>query len=178
MSARSLLYGFGALLYRILLALGIGGTTMFILFAPVLFGVLPESVENGRHLAGVIVNKTLIFVQLWGMGGGTLMVALGAALYWKRDRPWQRWSRLGGATLIALLSAVSMFVVADEMNALRSQMGVIDLVPLDDARRVAFNQLHRVSSTVHLIAMLANVFLIALPLPGGSDGARGASQVE
>jgi len=168
-SGRSLLYGFGALLYRLLLALGFGGTVMFILFAPVLFSVLPDAVDQGRHLAGVIVNKTLIFVQLWGMGGGTLLAALGFGLYWRRDSTWQRWARIGAAALVVILSAVSMFYVADAMNALRADMGIIDLVAASDPRRLAFNQLHRVSSTVHLAILMANVFLLALPLPGGRD---------
>jgi len=50
------------------------------------------------------------------------------------------------------------------MLALRTAMGEIDLVPFDDARRIAFNQLHvwstRLESGV-LILGLVVLFLVA-----------------
>jgi hypothetical protein len=165
MKLRALPYAAAALLYRLTLALGLGGTVMFILFAPILFSVLPHEVPNGRHLAGLIVGKTLPFVQLWGVGGGLLLLGLGVALYWRHEQTRLRVARLTCALLITLTAAASLFFITPAMDTLRDDMGVIDTTPLDDPRRVEFNALHKTSSSVHLFGLLAALGLLALPMP-------------
>ncbi len=63
-----------------------------------------------------------------------------------------------------ILTLVGMFGIASRMLVLREQMGPIDEVPHDDARRVEFNRLHvwstRIESTV-LVLGLALLFLTA-----------------
>lgn len=165
------LRGVGVGLYRSVLALGVGGTAMFIVFAPVLFGVIPEAYPvDGRHLSGQVVTRTLGVLQGWGLIGGVLSAALGAGLFWREDGWPLRLLRVGGGVLITALSAVSLWGVAAEMEALREAMGVIDQIPVDDARRVAFNTLHKVSSGVHLA--IVGLTLAQLVAPG--DWARRA----
>jgi hypothetical protein len=57
-----------------------------------------------------------------------------------------------------------MFAIASKMQALKQQMGLIDEVPHDDARRVEFNRLHvwstRIEGTV-LVLGLALLFVTA-----------------
>jgi hypothetical protein len=62
------------------------------------------------------------------------------------------------------LTLISMFAISTRMLSLRNDMGFIDDVPHDDARRVEFNRLHvwstRLESTVLLLG-LAVIFLTA-----------------
>ena len=66
--------------------------------------------------------------------------------------------------LMIILTLVSMFGIASKMQVLQQQMGMIDEVPQDDARRVEFNRLHvwstRIEGTVLLLG-LALLFLTA-----------------
>ena len=66
--------------------------------------------------------------------------------------------------LMIILTLIGMFAIASKMQVLRQQMGMIDEVPHDDARRVEFNRLHvwstRIEGTV-LVLGLALLFLTA-----------------
>jgi hypothetical protein len=66
--------------------------------------------------------------------------------------------------LMILLTLLSQFAIGGKMMALRQDMGVIDNVAQDDARRVEFNRLHhwstRVEGTVLLLG-LVTVWLTA-----------------
>ncbi len=63
-----------------------------------------------------------------------------------------------------ILTLVGMFGIASRMLVLRQQMGIIDDVPQDDARRVEFNRLHVWSTRIEgsvLVLGLALLFLTA-----------------
>jgi hypothetical protein len=63
-----------------------------------------------------------------------------------------------------ILTLVGMFGIASRMLVLRQQMGVIDDVPQDDARRVEFNRLHEWSTRIEgsvLVLGLALLYLTA-----------------
>jgi hypothetical protein len=63
-----------------------------------------------------------------------------------------------------ILTLVGMFGIASRMLVLRQQMGVIDDVPQDDARRVEFNRLHVWSTRIEgsvLVLGLALLYLTA-----------------
>ncbi len=63
-----------------------------------------------------------------------------------------------------ILTLVGMFGIASRMLVLRQQMGVIDNVPQDDARRVEFNRLHVWSTRIEgavLVLGLALLYLTA-----------------
>jgi hypothetical protein len=66
--------------------------------------------------------------------------------------------------LMIVLTLIGMFAIASKMQALKQQMGLIDEVPHDDARRVEFNRLHvwstRIEGTV-LVLGLALLFVTA-----------------
>ena len=62
------------------------------------------------------------------------------------------------------LTLVGMFGIASRMLVLRQEMGLIDDVPQDDARRVEFNRLHVWSTRIEgsvLALGLALLFLTA-----------------
>ena len=63
-----------------------------------------------------------------------------------------------------ILTLVGMFGIASRMLVLRQQMGVIDDVPQDDARRVEFIRLHVWSTRIEgsvLVLGLALLYLTA-----------------
>jgi hypothetical protein len=63
-----------------------------------------------------------------------------------------------------ILTLVGMFGIASRMLVLRQQMGVIDDVPQDDARRMEFNRLHVWSTRIEgsvLVLGLALLYLTA-----------------
>ena len=61
-----------------------------------------------------------------------------------------------------ILTLVSMFGVASRMLELRQQMGVIDDVPQDDARRVEFNRLHHWSTRMETSVLVLGLALLFL----------------
>lgn len=143
------------------LVVWIGGIIFFAAaVAPTVFKVLPT-----RHLAGAVVTRSLGILH--GMGIVCAIVFLFASmLHW--------YSARGAAHPLAprhllvyimlALTAISQFVVSAKMAALRAAMGEIDLVPIADARRIAFNQLHAWSTRLEsgiLILGLIVLFLVA-----------------
>ncbi len=59
-----------------------------------------------------------------------------------------------------ILTLIAMFGIASRMAVLRNDMGFIDNVPPDDARRVEFNRLHEWSTRVEGTVLLLGLVLI------------------
>jgi len=143
------------------LVVWIGGIIFFATaVAPTVFKVLPT-----RHLAGAVVTRSLGILH-W-MGIGCAIVFLITSML-------DSYSIRGAAQPLALrhvlvyvmlaLTVLSQFVVSAKMAALRAAMGEIDLVPVADVRRIAFNQLHAWSTRLEsgvLILGLIMLFLVA-----------------
>jgi Domain of unknown function (DUF4149) len=118
--------------------------------APTVFSVLPT-----RNLAGAVVTRSLSALHWIGICSGVLFSITSIA-----------YSRLSvGAFdpfaprhllvyVMILITLVSQFGISSRMNALRTEMGVIDDIPVTDARRLEFNRLH-VWSTRAEMAVLA-----------------------
>lgn len=143
------------------LAVWVGGIIIFAAaVAPTLFKVLPT-----RHLAGAVVTRSLGILHWMGIICALVFLitsmlnsysAFGAA------HPLA--PRHGLVYVMLALTVVSQFVVSAKMVALRAAMGEIDLVPIADARRIAFNQLHAWSTRLEsgvLILGLVVLFLVA-----------------
>ena len=143
------------------LVVWIGGIIFFAAaVAPTVFKVLPT-----RHLAGAVVTRSL----------GTLhWMGIVCAIVFLITSMLNSYSTRGVAHPLAVrhvfvyvmlaLTVVSQFVVSAKMAALRAAMGEIDLVPIADARRIAFNQLHAWSTRLEsgvLILGLIVLFLVA-----------------
>ncbi len=143
------------------LVLWIGGLVFFaFVVAPTVFTVLPT-----RDLAGSVVNRSLGILHIMGLVCG--IVFAGASMFYA--------SVTGGAAqpfaprhlliyAMLVLTLVAQFVVAPKMATLRADMGVIDRIPHDDARRVEFNRLHGWSTRLGgaiLVLGLGVLFLTA-----------------
>lgn len=138
------------------LVVWVGGIIFFaFVVAPTVFhpGILPS-----RQLAGAVVSRSLGILHWLGLTSGLVFlvtsmtqsrVATGIAA------PFAVCNLLVYAMIAVTL--ISVFAISAPMLALRSEMGFIDTVPQEDARRVEFNRLHiwstRVESTVLLMGL-------------------------
>ena len=143
------------------LVVWIGGIIFFAaVVAPTLFKVLPT-----HQLAGAVVSRSLGILHWMGIVCGVVFLitsmtssysARGAAHPFA-PRHLLMYAMLG-------LTLISQFVVSTKLLALRTAMGEIDLVPLTDPRRIAFNQLHvwstRLESGVLVLGLIV-LFLVA-----------------
>lgn len=145
------------------LVVWIGGLVFFaFVMAPALFNptILPT-----RQLAGNVVSRTLGVLHWIAICCGLIFAVtsmIDARVVDGAAQPFAARNLL--IYLMMILTLVGMFGIAARMQSLKEQMGTIDLVAHDDARRVEFNRLHvwstRVEGTVLLLG-LALIFLTA-----------------
>lgn len=137
------------------------GAAIFFSFslAPSAFAVLPS-----RELAGAVVQRNLTVVNLGGVFIGVIALLLGIA-----NRTFARrffwWIETAALAVMTAAAAIGHWVIAARLRGMRAQMDrPIDLLPVTDPIRVAFNQLHGYSVmvlTIGLIAALVAWLLIA-----------------
>jgi Domain of unknown function (DUF4149) len=149
----------------ILLACWFGAALFFsIVVAPAAFGVLRSfDLPNANEIAGTIVTRSLSVVNVAGFLIGLFLLA---SLFV------QRVSRRSTAVvviecaclgIIVLTTGIGHWVITMRMRALRVAMYLpIDQVPLDDPRRVAFQNLHGYSVTGLGLAMIAALIAVVL----------------
>ena len=137
------------------LSLWIGSIFFFAaVLAPTAFSVLPS-----RTMAGEVVSHSLFSLHWIGLACGLIFLLTGILL-----------SMLQGGVapfhlrdiLLVAMMAITLFAhfgIERRMETLRKQMGVIESVPQQDQRRVAFNRLHVWSERLE-----GSVFLCGLAL--------------
>ncbi|MDQ6960476.1 MAG: DUF4149 domain-containing protein [Mariprofundaceae bacterium] len=126
--------------------------------APVLFTNLDSHALAG-HLAGNIFH-------IANRGILILLLAV-AAFWWKREAGRWRWIML---TAVACLVGVNEFLLSPVMESLKLAMGSIDALPPGDPQRAEFGMWHGASAILHLLAVLASTFLVALGWSGNREG--------
>ena len=148
----------------ILLACWFGAALFFgAVVAPASFGVLRSfGLANANEIAGSIVTRSLSVVNIAGFLISLLLLA--TLLLWRNAS-----SRLTFITeciclaVIALTTAVGHWVIAARMRALRAAMVLpIDQIAVDDARRIAFKNLHGYSVNALGLAMIAALVAMVL----------------
>ncbi|HEV2991512.1 MAG TPA: DUF4149 domain-containing protein [Candidatus Angelobacter sp.] len=138
----------------------IGGIIFFVaVLAPVVFsGVLPT-----RELAGNVVNPSLTRLHWMGLVSG--LIFLNCSIFYNLSK-YARAKIFSPAhvlvSLMLLLTAISQFGIGPKMQALRTEMGVIDSVSQNDARRVEFNRLHQRSTQAEGGVLLLGLLVVAL----------------
>ena len=125
--------------------------------APILFSVLPS-----RNLAGMVVGQSLVSLHWIGVACGLvfLLCSVLLALIEGGPSPFHPRDLLLVAMLLVTLG--THFGVERRMNSLKAEMGVIDVVPQDDARRVEFNHLHKWSTKLEGSVLLFGLVLLFL----------------
>ena len=143
------------------LVVWMGGLIFFsFVLAPTVFSVLPT-----RHLAGNVVSRSL--ASLHWMGIISAVVFLVCSWIYTRLETGSAHLFAPRHVLVAImlaLTAVSQFGISPKMAALRSQIGVIDNIPLNDPVRLRFDALHvwstRLEGTVFFLGLVV-IYLIA-----------------
>ncbi len=155
--------GLQFLAFTELLLLGLWlGSMMFFSFAvaPGAFAVLPS-----RHLAGLIVGNTLVKVEVIGLAIGISLLLIQII----KTRTRAASGKLNFLFLAVMLAttAALYFWISPSMNSLRLAMGnEIDNVPVTDALRIQFNDLHQYSVSLMGTAILAGLTLLFFTVRG------------
>ncbi len=148
----------------LLLAIWLGAAVFFsVVLAPAAFSVLREyQVANSSEIAGAIVNRALSVVNTSGFIIG--LFALLTALTLKRGYGQRSFLlEMASLGLVAGATGIGQWVIAAQMRGLRATLTLpIDQIPLDDARRIAFNSLHGYSVAGLSVAMIAAFVAILL----------------
>ena len=139
--------------------------------APGAFAVLPS-----RELAGSMVNRTLMIINLSGLAVGVILILTSLVPRGDVKKAWM-WVQRILLVIMAAACAAGQFVIAFWMAYLRVQMkGPIDDLAANDPLRVQFNNLHQYSVWVLLTAMIASllVFFVISRRPGGASKGKGS----
>ncbi len=150
----------------LLIALWLGAACFFsFAVAPSAFGVLPS-----RELAGSMVNRTLLIVNISGIVIGAILILL-SFVGTKGENKFKIWSERIVLLILTAACAVGQFVIGAWLYYVKMQMGKpIDEVALEDPLRIQFNQLHEYSVWILVTAMIAA--LIAFFLIGWKTTAK------
>lgn len=128
------------------LVVWLGGIIFFaFVVAPALFTTV-----GSRELAGAVVQRSLGSLHWIGVGCG--IVFLAGSLIDLRGRVLS--IRIAAVALMLALTLISQLVVTSRMQRLHASMGVIDSVPVTDARRAQFDSLHQWSTTLEGLVLL------------------------
>ncbi|HUU32426.1 MAG TPA: DUF4149 domain-containing protein [Vicinamibacterales bacterium] len=150
--------------YVLALVVWVGGLIAAGAFvAPALFGVLQaEAGATGRVLAGAAFGEILRRVLLAGEAAGGMMFVTMTILRLLGPKPLSYGIR---ALLIGAMLAVNAYtahIVLPETDGLRREMaGPVTQIAADDPRRVRFDHLHSLSTTLVMGIALAGIGLAA-----------------
>lgn len=135
----------------LLTGLWLGAAVFFIAVAQSAFAVL-----ESRDLAGSVVSRTLMIVNIGGLFIG--LILLGTSFLKQHGvKPLWIWTERILLVVLTLACAVGQFVIALWLAFVRAQMGDRPIVeiPLEDPLRIQFNNLHQYSVWVLAAAMIA-----------------------
>ena len=154
-----------ALRYVYVLALVVWLGVMVVLgalVAPVTFEVL-QAIEpdTGRALAGELFGVIIARFHLVAYGAGGLLLVSLAAMALLGPRPAALAVR---SALVACMLAVALYsglVVLGDIDAIQQEVGgLASRLPATDARRLRFDELHRLSTRLMLLNMAGALVLL------------------
>ena len=141
----------------LLIGLWLGAAIFFIAVAQSAFAVLPT-----RELAGAVVSRTLMIINLSGLVVGLILLA-SSFVKTIEIKPLWLWTERILLVIFTLACAVGQFVIALWLSFIRAQIGrPIDEVAADDPLRMQFNNLHQYSVWVLMAGMIAALILFFL----------------
>ncbi len=136
----------------------LGGLIFFPVVAQTAFSVLPA-----RHLAGLVVGRSLGILHWMGMISAVVFLA--SSLLFSRlsngvARAFAPRNVL--ICLMLLLTLISQFGIIPRMDAIRASMGGVDAAPAESPARVQFDALHQWSTRVESGVLLLGVVVAYL----------------
>ncbi len=149
--------------YVLALVLWLGGMAIAgLVVAPVTFGVLEAwNPSTGRVLAGDVFGAVLERLSVIAYAAGGLMFVVLTVQRLLGPRPRSYGIRVG---IIALMLAVTLYsdlIAAPRIDELQSQVsGPMNALAADDARRVEFDGLHQLSTTLIMLAIGGGLLLL------------------
>lgn len=132
--------------------------------APVLFDVLGARGPDGRALAGLVFGETLSRFHLaaYGCSGVVIASLLVRAILGPRPRRFA--VRLLVAIVMAGATAWSGLVLVPRIQASQRTLGAASALPAADPRRIEFERLHGLSTSLQLVPLLGGLALIFFEL--------------
>ena len=151
-------------LYVLALVVWLGGMSVAgLVVAPVTFGVLEAwNPSTGRVLAGDVFGAVLARMSIVGYVAGAVMFVVLTVMRLLGPRP-----RSYGIRVALIFAMLGFTVYADRVAApridqLQAQVsGPMNQLPTSDARRVEFDWLHSLSTSLITAAMLGGLALVA-----------------
>ncbi len=151
----------------LLIGLWLGAACFFsFAVAPSAFGVLPS-----RELAGNVVSRTLMIVNLSGIVIGVILIVSTLIKRLDLKAIWLWIERLLLLVVVAACAA-GQFVISSWLSVVRAQAGKpMEEVALDDPLKIQFDQLHQYSVWMLMTAMIAGliVYFIISSKTGGAS---------
>ncbi len=141
----------------LLVALWLGAAIFFIAVAQSAFAVLPS-----RELAGSVVSRTLLIINVSGLIIGLILLATS---FYKRlnIKPLWLWSERVLLIILTAACAVGQFVIGLWLSWIKAQIGrPIEEVAVDDPLKIQFNNLHQYSEWILMAAMVSALILFFL----------------
>ena len=154
-----------ALRYAYVLALVVwlgGMLALGAIVAPATFQVLQASApEIGRALAGELFGQILArFHYVAYACGGVMLISL-AVIAILGPRPRAFAVRLAVIATMLLIALYSGLIVLRTIDAIQLEVGRLpSLLPLDDARRIRFDELHQLSTRLMMANILGALVLL------------------
>jgi hypothetical protein len=150
-------------LYVVALVVWVGGLVAAgAMVAPAVFAVLPaEAGADGRALAGAVFGEVLRRVLTVGEGAGVVMLVTMTVLRLLGPKPLSYGVR--AVLLVAMLGATAYtaHVVLPEAEALRREMTLPSSAAAGDPRRIRFDALHSLSTTLVTATAVAGLVVAA-----------------
>lgn len=150
--------------YVLALILWLGGMAIAgLVVAPTTFSVLEAwNPTTGRVLAGDVFGAVLARISLIGYVAGAVMFLVLTVLRLLGPRPRSYGIRVALIFVMLALVFYSDRVAAPRIDELQAQVnGPMNQLPAGDARRVEFDRLHSLSTSLTLAAMLGGLVLVA-----------------
>ncbi|MGI8638459.1 MAG: DUF4149 domain-containing protein [Pyrinomonadaceae bacterium] len=138
----------------LLVGLWLGAAVFFIAVAQSAFAVLPN-----REMAGSVVSRTLLIINLSGLIIGLILLAT-SFIKQLNIKSFRLWTERILLVILTVACAVGQFVIGLWLSWIRAQLGrPIDEIAVDDPLRIQFNNLHQYSVWVLMTAMIAALVL-------------------
>jgi hypothetical protein len=150
-------------LYVLALVLWLGGTSIAgFVVAPATFGVLETwNPTTGRVLAGQVFGAVLARMHLIAYGAGIVMFVVLTVQRVLGPRPKSYGIRVGLLAVMLALAAYSGLIVAPQIDQLQAEVrGPMNQLAIDDPRRVTFDGLHSLSTTLVSATLVGGLMLL------------------
>jgi hypothetical protein len=150
-------------LYVLALVVWVGGLAVAgLVVAPIVFGTLEAwNPSEGRVLAGEVFGAVLARVHVVAYAAGGVMIVALVAQRLVGPRPPSFGIRVALLALMLAIMVYSGAVLAPRIDRVQASVsGPINALPEGDARRVEFDRLHGLSTTLVTAALAGGLVLL------------------